>query len=191
MEDVYDYYELMNNIEYDMFSSILNKQKIKFKLIDPKLYLRALKELEKFNDIVRFPTKYIYEWKIDVLTNIAMLRSLTNIGGHSSYFPFDTFFDVFEIPEEEQEYDFGKAYDKLDEYNQDEYLPTFSNGQPVISDYGLEPMERLAFKLIKDKESKDILITINRILDVVHPRSDLAELFIVGGSSSLSYISNV
>ena len=144
-----------------------------------------------YNDIVRFPTKYIYEWKTDVLTNIAMLGALTAIGGHTSHFPFDSFYDEFEIPEEEQDYDFSNAYDKLDEYNQDDYLPTFSNGQPVLSDYGLTPLEKLAYKLIHDKEPKDISITINRILDVVHPRSDLAELFIVGGSSSLSYISNV
>jgi hypothetical protein len=43
---------------------------------------------------------------------------------------------------------------------------------------------------IKSKNPNEIIVTINRILDVSHQRSDLAELFIEGGSKSLDYISN-
>ena len=75
-------------------------------------------------------------------------------------------------------------------YNFDETLPTFSNGQPLVSDYGLKPLYDLGQELIDIKDPKDIVIMINRILDVTHQRSDLAELFIEGGRESLDYISN-
>lgn len=87
-------------------------------------------------------------------------------------------------------YDFGSAYEFLDEvYNMDDVLPLFSNGQWVLSDYGLEPLFRLGEEIIRQEDPNEIIVTINKILDVAHQRSDLAELFIEGGSKSLDYIS--
>lgn len=89
------------------------------------------------------------------------------------------------------QYDFHSVHEFLDEvYNIDSVLPFFSNGQYLISDFGLEPLVKLAIIIINQKNPNEIIVTINRILDVVHQRSDLAEIFIEGGSKSLSYISN-
>lgn len=89
------------------------------------------------------------------------------------------------------QYDFSVAYEFLDEvHNIDDYVPFFSNGQPVLSDYGLDPLLKLAEELVNQTDPKDIIVTINKILDVVHQRSDLAELFIEGGSKTLTNISN-
>ena len=89
-----------------------------------------------------------------------------------------------------QNYDFGLAYQFLEKRNIDDYVPFFSNGQPVLSDYGLEPIERIVRELITQQNPGEILVSINRILDVMHQRSDLSELFIEGGGGSLEYISN-
>ena len=73
-------------------------------------------------------------------------------------------------------------------YNMEETLPIFSNGAYLVSDYGLGPLSRLGEELIDKHTPEDIIVVISKILDVTHPRSDLAELFIEGGSKSLEYI---
>lgn len=77
-----------------------------------------------------------------------------------------------------------------DEYDLNYVLPTFSNNQYTISDYGLEPLYKLGLEMIKQDTPEEIIVTINKILDVTHQRGDLAELFIEGGSKTLNYISN-
>jgi len=90
-----------------------------------------------------------------------------------------------------QRYNFTAIYEFLDDVrNIDDYVPFFSNGQPVLSDYGLQPLLDLAEKIVNQTDPKDIIVTINKILDVAHQRSDLAELFIEGGTQSLDQISN-
>jgi len=214
----YDWLEYMCTLNFEMFNDIKNGKKIVFNDLIPKnSYHKALKEVMEFGDLVRFPTNKILDWKMLVLENIGKLKSLTEIQGHSSNFPFDEFLDVFnyydyddnegdgwnengsgeyskwlkENDKDDNLYDFSNAFQFLDNvYNVDDILPTFSNGQYLVSDYGLEPLLKLGVELINEKNSKDILIIINRILDVTHQRSDLAELFIEGGIKSLDYISN-
>lgn len=90
-----------------------------------------------------------------------------------------------------KKYQFGPAYEFLDKvYKMDDVLPLFSNGQWVLSDFGLKPLFKLGEEIIEQTDPNEIIITINRILDVTHQRSDLAELFIEGGSESLTAISN-
>jgi len=90
-----------------------------------------------------------------------------------------------------KKYQFNPIYEFLDEvYKMDEVLPLFSNGQWVLSDYGLKPLFELGEEIIKQKDPDEIIVTINRILDVAHQRSDIAELFIEGGSKSLTAITN-
>lgn len=48
----------------------------------------------------------------------------------------------------------------------------------------------LGHLLVNEIDVNQILILINKILNVTHPRSDLAELFIIGGSDSLTMVSN-
>jgi len=90
-----------------------------------------------------------------------------------------------------REYNFTSAYEFLDEVkHMDDYLPLFSNGQWVLSDYGLKPLYNLGEELANSNDVTEIIVLINKILDVSHQRSDLAELFIEGGSESLDFISN-
>jgi len=58
-----------------------------------------------------------------------------------------------------------------------------------ISDYGLKPLWSLAEKLIETQDYVQKLIIIDRMLNVVHQRGDLAALFIEGGYESLQQLS--
>lgn len=186
----YDYYELMDNAVYEVFRAIRSKIKVEFIKINPAQFKKALDEYMEYKDVSRFPTNIILDWKDDVLYDVAMLRALTSIHGHTQHFPFDEFYDEFDFPDKKRDYDFGKAYQFLEKRNIDDYVPFFSNGQPVLSDYGLDPIERIVRELISQQKPGDILISINRILDVMHQRSDLSELFIEGGGGSLDFISH-
>jgi len=188
-----DFYELIGETCYNIFYSIRDKEKISFELINPTQYKRALEEYMQYGKFVRFPEDKIFDWKELVLNNIALLYCLTDIHGHSSSFPFEEFHVVFEDEDisKVDHYNFSHIYNILDEkYNIYDYTPQFSNGQPVLSDYGLEPLEKLAVQLIPQTKPEDIIITINKIMNVVHQRSDLSELFIKGGKESHSMISN-
>lgn len=87
--------------------------------------------------------------------------------------------------------DWGTIYKFLDEVkHMDEYLPLFSNGQWLLSDFGLKPLEELGVEMANSDSPTEIIVLLNKILDVTHQRSDLAEIFIEGGSTSLDYITN-
>lgn len=225
----YDFYSLLSTTIYETFSDIASGTKIKFFKIKPNQYKRALTEFMRFREFLRFPVKYIFKWKDLMLYNVALLDTLTSIHGHTSYFPYEEFYDRFNYSESYKskqydlftkdltevnpdgyyttwaknkyketgnkdylrENDWNSIYDFLDnELNIDDSVPFFSNGQPVLTDYGLTPLLDLSHILVNQEDPGEILVTINKMLDISHQRSDLAELFIEGGSASLDFISN-
>ena len=95
-EDIDDFYETLSMMPYDIFSDIKKKRKIKFDVIPKNKYHLAVKEFSTNGKILRFPEKYILDWKDLVLNNIAKLHVLTQINGHSTYWPEDEFNDVFD-----------------------------------------------------------------------------------------------
>lgn len=58
-----------------------------------------------------------------------------------------------------------------------------------ISDYGLKPLLKLLSELKKQEKPENRLVTIDKILNVVHQRSDIAYWFVEGGSNALSQLS--
>jgi len=58
-----------------------------------------------------------------------------------------------------------------------------------ISDYGLKPLEDLLYELLRAGSSEEKLLIIDRMLNVVHQRSDIAEWFVEGGSRALQQLS--
>lgn len=213
--DTYGWYELHSNLNYKIFQMINNKQHIKFYLIPKLQYQRALQEFVKYGEFMRFPEAKIFQWKDLVLENIAKLEVLTAIGGHTSDFPYYEFYDVFDYNQETgderdgefsawckmkyeetgdddytKDYNFQAAYKFLDEVkHMDDYLPLFSNGQWVLSDFGLQPLFKIGQELAENNNANEIIVLINRALDVTHQRSDLAEIFIEGGTPTLDAIS--
>lgn len=206
--DYYEIYSLISSMEYYVFDSIKNGREIKFSVIPKNQYKKALVEFIKYGEFFRFPTKLIFDWKKLIIKNIILLKTLTEINGHSSEFPFDVFHDFFNNENDingeynlwldsnglnlkDNSYDWNNVYKFLDSvYDIESILPTFSNGQPVVTDYGLKPLLRLVEELHVKTKPEEIIVTLNKIMDVAHQRSDLAELFIEGGSNALSDISN-
>ena len=63
------------------------------------------------------------------------------------------------------------------------------DGSDAISDFGIEPIEKLINEYTENLPPEQVIVIINKILDVVHCRGDLASMFIVGGRQTLSQIS--
>jgi hypothetical protein len=58
-----------------------------------------------------------------------------------------------------------------------------------ISDYGLKPLEDLLSELLRATTPEEKLLLIDRMLNVVHQRSDIADWFVEGGKSALAQLS--
>ena len=58
----------------------------------------------------------------------------------------------------------------------------------LISDYGLEPLLKLAYEALATTVPEEHVLILNRMLMVWHQRSDLSELFVKGGSDMLDLI---
>lgn len=58
-------------------------------LINPSMYLQALTEFVTYNQLIKFPTKYIYQWMGVIMRNTCILAANTQLAGHSSSFPYD------------------------------------------------------------------------------------------------------
>jgi len=84
-----------------------------------------------------------------------------------------------------------ELYDALVERFYYYYTEDSKTGQPYLSDYGLEPLQKLLIKLRNTSEDNinERIMLLDKILNVVHPRSDLASLFVRGGSRALSDLS--
>lgn len=59
-----------------------------------------------------------------------------------------------------------------------------------ISDYGLKPLEELLVQLLRASSPEEKLLIIDRMLNVVHQRSDIADWFVEGGSHALAQLSS-
>ena len=67
---------------------------------------------------------------------------------------------------------------------------TLPDGSPAWSDYGIQPLEKIILEYSDTLGAEQVLVLINRALDVTHQRGDLASAFIEGGAETLSQISN-
>ena len=75
--------------------------------------------------------------------------------------------------------------DEYQELSMD-YIYDENWGQWRISDYAMEPLIKLANELLMEHTAEEQLILIDRVFNVVHPRGDIASLFVKGGSRVLS-----
>jgi hypothetical protein len=190
----YDYFEIHDDIYRDILSKMVKSdtKKIILKKIKPSMYQQALNEFMKFGEIVRYPSKFIYDWKNIIVRNTAYLDVITEFWGHSNDFDVDTVHDYVDAENINDWNDFmdyinEKGYDKI----LDEFLPKFSNGHDLISDFGLEPLLKIVYKLLETDDVNEIIVLVNKALDISHQRSDLSELFIEGGQSALNKISGL
>jgi len=195
----YDYHEIYNEEWGNILLKMINGDRTPIRLskIKPSMYQQALNEFMRYGQIMRYPTKYINDWKDIIVRNTILLNVITMFFGHTSYFDEDTFNDIVLNTEETGESVSGwnEAMEYIKEHGYDEvldaFLPKFSNGHDLISDYGLEPLKKIVSQLLQTQDPNEILVLINKALDISHQRSDLSELFIEGGQASLNKISGM
>jgi len=200
MEDyIYEYFEDYDNLFREILRLMVNRSNkpIRLRKINPNMYQKALNDFVKFGQLTNYPTKYIEDWKNIIIQNFMYLDVITMFFGHTSNFDIDTFNDEVLNSDEtgNSVNDWSEAMEYIEENGYDEILdnilPRFSNGHDLISDYGLEPLREIVSELYQTTDPNEILVLINKALDVSHQRSDLSELFIEGGMNSLNRISGL
>ena len=90
----YDYLNEYNALY--VFKSFMENPKGKQNwgaLINPDMYAKALREFTKYGKLIKFPSKYVYQWMGIIMKNTAILCSNTEIAGHSTVFPYDEYED--------------------------------------------------------------------------------------------------
>ena len=62
------------------------------------------------------------------------------------------------------------------------------DGSDAISDYGLDPLVKIIQEYNEDLPPEDVLVIVNKCLDVYHQRGDLSSIFVQGGTKALNKI---
>lgn len=183
--DIYENYQprdVLSAFEYDNHSNIW------FPLIKPTEYKKALTEFMKMNELIHFPKDKVFKWLEIIMKNTCILNSMTALAGHTSWFPFDDCIDVY--PElEDKKLDFYTFANFLEEKGFYDWCK-LPDGSDAWSDYGIEPIMKILDEYNEQMTAEQMLVLVNRCLDVWHHRGDLASAFIEGGSASLTKISN-
>jgi hypothetical protein len=65
------------------------------------------------------------------------------------------------------------------------------DGSWRISDYALDSLIPLCVDLLKEEDPMQKLVLVDRVLNVTHARSDLAESFVEGGDRTLDKLSAI
>ena len=159
-------------------------------LINPEMYVKALRELSRFGKLTNstFPSKYVYQWMGIIMKNTAILCANTDLAGHSQAFPID---DVVDIAEYRFGIDLEPDYDACSEWLDEQGLydwMSMPDGSDAWSDFGIDPLMKIIKEYNEDLPPEKVLVLVNRALDVYHQRGDMASIFIQGGSKALSKI---
>ena len=160
-------------------------------LINPEMYVKALRELSRFGKLTNstFPSKYVYQWMGIIMKNTAILIANTDLAGHSMNFPGE---EVADFAERIDGIQIGDDYDEGSEWLDKKGLydwMSMPDGSDAWSDFGIEPLCKIIKEYNDNLPPEKVLVLVNRALDVMHMRGDLSSIFIQGGSKILSKIS--
>lgn len=111
------------------------------------------------------------------MKNIVRLHVANAMCGHDRFGPEDLWENV------------GFDYSEIDEDQFMTYLTDPASGDP-ISDYGLPYLYPLWHEIRNAESAEEQLYAVDRVLNVVHQRSDLASWFVEGGTRTLQKISD-
>lgn len=139
--------------------------------------------------VANIPYDIVNKWFLQIIVqNTVTLEYITDLAGHSQSFPFD-----------DMEYVYGSEWANVRDYEKCSHFldergfydwAQLPDGSDAWSDYGLKPLYNIILEYNSEMSSAEILVLINRALDVTHCRGDLASAFIEGGSETLSKISS-
>lgn len=192
------YMSYINDNDYifasDIFQDFLadkqnNIKQYQWDLIPAEQYHNALKMYMHDGANFKFPQRTLENWLNIICKNLMILEVFTDIAGHSSSFPIDDFNDSF-LDEENYIDSYYKAAEILENNGFYDWA-VLPDGTDAISDYGIKPIAKILSDLPDFPSSEEIIIAINRCLDIAHCRGDLASAFIEGGAKSCWKISNM
>ena len=188
--DSYDLYDIYENYQpYNVLMEFENGEKnIWFPLIKPSEYKQALLEFMKMGELVRFPKDKVFKWLEIIMKNTCIIDAITSLAGHTAWFPYDDCRNVYDELED-AETDFYIFSDFLDNRGFYDWCK-LPDGSDAWSDYGLQPLWNILDEYQENMTAEQVLVLVNRCLDVTHQRGDLPSAFIEDGSSSLTKISN-
>ena len=112
-----------------------------------------------------------------ILTNIARLDASTTMMGHTSVDGREEIKDAHDIIFTDEEWDV--------------WMPEFFtdvDGSWLLSDYGLPKLQEIYPQIFNASTPEEKLYACDKALNVVHQRSDLAAIFVEGGTSTLNAI---
>ena len=137
-------------------------------------------------EAARIPKNIVDRWFNDIIVhNTITIEYITAFAGHSQWFPVDEVNDYFEKDFSGYE-DCAEFLDRIGFYD----WCVLPDGSDAWSDYGLGPLYNIIKEYRDDMEGWEILLLINRCLDVYHYRGDLASAFIEGGHRTCIEISS-
>jgi hypothetical protein len=191
-DNIYRLYDLESEITEEELSKILDyyenpDKKITFQhwsVIPKRLLIKTWEDFMKYG-FVR--NKRSVDKMVDIIMyNTAKMRVNNIMAGHESYF-FDA--DVLERAGMGDTTEWSEFSNKYEDVLED-YLSDPNQGhQLAISDYGLPQIEKILNDILGEDDYTKILIGIDKILNIIHMRSDLASYFVEGGSDTLSELS--
>lgn len=184
-EDIYGSTILWEFLD-DKRNGIPHKQ---WDLIPAAQYQNLLNRYMQWGDNARIPDGLMDEWIQLIANNLVTLEYMTAFAGHASYFPQDDFEDVFG-EEYQGQYDYEDLSEFLENIGYYDWAQ-LPDGSDAISDYGIQPIAKILEELSPASTPEDKLLIINRCLDVIHCRGDLASTFIQGGRATCSAISGI
>jgi len=174
-------------------------------LIKPNMYQKALQEFTKYGFLKDFPKDIVYKWMGIIMKNAAILQANTELAGHTTFFPIDDVTDWMEnslgLEDIDVDNDYNISYTdkngKKETVNVYDYLDNIGfydwllmpDGSSAWSDFGLEPLFNIFQEYNSELPAEDVLVLVNRCLDIAHMRGDLSSIFIEGGRQTLSRIS--
>ena len=175
------------------------KKKMYWPLIPAAPYIKAVNDYVRSvshgqGDLLSFPHKYVYQWMGICMHNIALLAVMSQLFGHTEYFPSDDLAQAFAHDEEEEgqmtRMDYSEWYDYLESNGFYDWIEKSTpSGAYNISDYGIEPLFDIAREYKDGISAAQTLEIINRILDSSHYQGPFAYNFIEGGTKTLNKVS--
>ena len=181
MED-YSPSDLLEEFVRDRESGVAQKR---WNLIPFEQYRNVRERFLQEPAMARIPLNLVMSWFDIIIHNTLSISYITEFAGHSSYFPSE---DVeYVLGREVEGYSDGwRMLNELGFYDWAK-LPDGSDGW---SDYGLTPLYNIIGEFSENMAPGDILMLIDRALDVGHCRGNLASAFIEGGSKSCDNITS-
>ena len=180
---------------YDIISQFFSDKsegvkQYQWQVIPATQYHNALKMYMKDGANFRFPEHILLNWLNLIAKNVYILDMFTEVCGHTRWFPEDEINDaLFGDDTEKYLQGYDEFYAYLDSIGFYDWVK-LPDGSDAFSDYGRKPIVDILSELSDYPTKEEMIIAINRCLDVTHHRGDLASAFIEGGSKSCFEISN-